>query len=242
MFRAFSRPSSGAQWLQWRPLVIPSYRGDGRAMKWPEFSVSCGWNILYFFRNETWQIPYQSEWLWTGQWEDHIRVVFFSDSLFSVWVILGFFFLFLLLLLLCCIVPLEELVYFLFIPFFESRLISTFNFVLGLPTWAGWGCDLFYTLFASLPLLVGILFIIRGLRVYCVSGIMRPEREAGHTDQLSAQVKCLDKVMLTYVFTFTLFAEAWSAHTNWLRGLFTVGVIGVVSRTCFAEVRVFFCT
>jgi len=23
MFRAFSRPSSGAQWLQWRPLVLP---------------------------------------------------------------------------------------------------------------------------------------------------------------------------------------------------------------------------
>ena len=32
MFRAFSRPSSGAQWLQWRPLVLPSYRGDSRAV------------------------------------------------------------------------------------------------------------------------------------------------------------------------------------------------------------------
>ena len=31
-FRAFSRPSSGAQWLQWRPLVLPSYRGDSRAV------------------------------------------------------------------------------------------------------------------------------------------------------------------------------------------------------------------
>jgi hypothetical protein len=31
MFRAFSRPSSGAQWLQWQPLVLPSYRGDSRA-------------------------------------------------------------------------------------------------------------------------------------------------------------------------------------------------------------------
>jgi hypothetical protein len=30
-FRAFSRPSSGAQWLQWQPLVLPSYRGDSRA-------------------------------------------------------------------------------------------------------------------------------------------------------------------------------------------------------------------
>jgi hypothetical protein len=31
MIRAFSRPSSGAQWLQWQPLVLPSYRGDSRA-------------------------------------------------------------------------------------------------------------------------------------------------------------------------------------------------------------------
>ena len=32
MFRAFSRPSSGAQLLQWQPLVLPSYRGDSRAV------------------------------------------------------------------------------------------------------------------------------------------------------------------------------------------------------------------
>jgi hypothetical protein len=31
-FRAFSRPSSGVQWLQWQPLVLPSYRGDSRAV------------------------------------------------------------------------------------------------------------------------------------------------------------------------------------------------------------------
>jgi hypothetical protein len=30
MFWAFSRPSSGAQWLQWQPLVLPSYCGDSR--------------------------------------------------------------------------------------------------------------------------------------------------------------------------------------------------------------------
>jgi len=30
MFRAFSRPSSGAQWLQWQPLVLPSCRGENR--------------------------------------------------------------------------------------------------------------------------------------------------------------------------------------------------------------------
>jgi len=32
MCRAFSRPPSGAQWLQWQPLVLPSYRGDSRAV------------------------------------------------------------------------------------------------------------------------------------------------------------------------------------------------------------------
>jgi hypothetical protein len=32
MFRAFSRPSSGAQWLQWQTLVLPSYRGDSRSV------------------------------------------------------------------------------------------------------------------------------------------------------------------------------------------------------------------
>jgi hypothetical protein len=32
MFRAFCRPSSGAQRLQWQPLILPSYRGDIRAV------------------------------------------------------------------------------------------------------------------------------------------------------------------------------------------------------------------
>jgi hypothetical protein len=32
MFWVFSRPSSGAQWLQWQPLVLPSYCGDSRAV------------------------------------------------------------------------------------------------------------------------------------------------------------------------------------------------------------------
>jgi len=32
MFRAFSHPSSGAQWLQWQPLVLSSYRGESRAV------------------------------------------------------------------------------------------------------------------------------------------------------------------------------------------------------------------
>jgi hypothetical protein len=32
MLWAFSRPSSGAQWLQWQPLVLPSYRGDSHVV------------------------------------------------------------------------------------------------------------------------------------------------------------------------------------------------------------------
>jgi len=32
IFRASSRPSSGAQCLQWQPLVLPSYRGDSHAV------------------------------------------------------------------------------------------------------------------------------------------------------------------------------------------------------------------
>jgi len=31
-FRAFSCPSSEAQWLQWKPLVLPSYRGNSSAV------------------------------------------------------------------------------------------------------------------------------------------------------------------------------------------------------------------
>jgi hypothetical protein len=32
MFWALSRPSLGGQWLQWHPLVLPSYRGDSRVV------------------------------------------------------------------------------------------------------------------------------------------------------------------------------------------------------------------
>jgi hypothetical protein len=32
IFRAFSRPSSGAQLLRWQSLVLSSYRGDSRAL------------------------------------------------------------------------------------------------------------------------------------------------------------------------------------------------------------------
>jgi len=76
----------------------------------------------------------------------------------------------LLFLLLYCIVLLEELVYFLFIYFFESRLIPTLFLILG------WGYQrvqagiylLFYTLLASLPLLVGILFVYNSLGSLCL--------------------------------------------------------------------------
>jgi hypothetical protein len=32
MFQAFSCPSSGAQRLQWQPMVLPSYHSDSRAV------------------------------------------------------------------------------------------------------------------------------------------------------------------------------------------------------------------
>jgi hypothetical protein len=32
MFRSFSHLSSEAQWLQWQPMVLPSYRGDSLAV------------------------------------------------------------------------------------------------------------------------------------------------------------------------------------------------------------------
>jgi hypothetical protein len=44
MFRAFSRTSSGAQWLQWQPLVLHSYRGESRVV----FVVGPA-GILYIF-------------------------------------------------------------------------------------------------------------------------------------------------------------------------------------------------
>jgi hypothetical protein len=43
---------------------------------------------------------------------------------------------------------------------------------------------------------------------------MRPEREAGHSGQLSAQVKCLDKVMLTYISLPSLYLPKHDLHTR----------------------------
>jgi len=50
MFRAFSRPSSGAQWLQWQPLVLSSYRGD---------SLLCSWLGRLVFETETGFVLFQ---------------------------------------------------------------------------------------------------------------------------------------------------------------------------------------
>jgi len=44
MFRAFSHPSSGAQWPQWQPLVLFSYRGDSRDV-FVILSITFVWNI-----------------------------------------------------------------------------------------------------------------------------------------------------------------------------------------------------
>ena len=98
---------------------------------------------------------------------------FWPESLFFVWVIfLDFLCLFLLFLLLYCIVPLEDLVYFLFVSFFESRLTTNLFFILGWcyqPEQVQAGNHLlFYTLLASLPLLVGILFVYNSLVSLCL--------------------------------------------------------------------------
>jgi hypothetical protein len=46
MFQAIFHPSSGAQWLQWQPLVLPSYCGDSCAvfvvgLAWPRTQHNC---------------------------------------------------------------------------------------------------------------------------------------------------------------------------------------------------------
>ena len=45
MFRAFSRPSPGAQWLQWQPLVLPLYRSDSRAVFMAGSAGRPAWNV-----------------------------------------------------------------------------------------------------------------------------------------------------------------------------------------------------
>jgi hypothetical protein len=89
-----SRPSSGAQWLQWQPLVLPSYRGDSRAV----FVVEPAGSYIVFnfdiFRPE-WRVRLSfssmrpanpshfilavSAWLCTD-YEDQLDVVFYPFS------------------------------------------------------------------------------------------------------------------------------------------------------------------
>jgi hypothetical protein len=61
MFREFFRPSSGAQWLQWQPLVLSSYRGDSRAV----FVVGPVINV----RIINWKIVASGWWfIWIVRW------------------------------------------------------------------------------------------------------------------------------------------------------------------------------
>ena len=79
MFRAFSRPSSGAQWLQWQPLVLPSYRGDSRAV----FVVGPAGRpdhehntAITTIRRWNQRLPLQSlsSWRWTGKRPKHVEL------------------------------------------------------------------------------------------------------------------------------------------------------------------------
>ena len=97
-----------------------------------------------------------------------ISIVYFPFELFF-WI---FFFLLLLFLLLCCIAPFEELVFFLFIFLRADWFLPCFFLIFG------WGYQpecvqagiylLFYALLASLPLLVGILFVYNSLVSLCL--------------------------------------------------------------------------
>jgi hypothetical protein len=53
-FRAFSRPSSEAQWMQWQPLVLPSYRDVSRTVfvVGPVIYLNC--LLAIFFSQTTW--------------------------------------------------------------------------------------------------------------------------------------------------------------------------------------------
>ena len=78
MFRAFTRPSSGAQLLQWQPLVLPSYRGDSRAV----FVVGPGgpnmntaWlSPRYECKTRGCQLQSLSSWWWAGKRPKHVEL------------------------------------------------------------------------------------------------------------------------------------------------------------------------
>jgi hypothetical protein len=64
MFRAFSCPSSGAQWLQWQPLVLPSYRGESRAV----FVVGPA------SRPARPRTQHDNHWWWAGKRPKHVEL------------------------------------------------------------------------------------------------------------------------------------------------------------------------
>ena len=78
MFRAFFRPSSGAQWLQWQPLVLPSYCGEsccvcGRA-GWPDHEHSTT-NV----RIINWKIVASGWWfIWIVRWCMDLKTLNFT--------------------------------------------------------------------------------------------------------------------------------------------------------------------
>jgi len=76
MFRAFSRPSSGAQWLQWQPLVLPSYCGDSR----PVFVVGqAGRLIIIRIIRINWKIVASGWWfIWIVRWCTDLQTLNFT--------------------------------------------------------------------------------------------------------------------------------------------------------------------
>jgi len=60
MFRAFSRLSSGVQWLQCQPLVLPSYRGDSRDV-FDELENCCIWLVIYL--KCQWTFRFLTSWI-----------------------------------------------------------------------------------------------------------------------------------------------------------------------------------
>jgi hypothetical protein len=78
MFRAFFHPSSGAQWLQWQPLVLPSYRGDSCAVfvvgpGRPDHEHSA---TITTIRRHNQRLPLQSlsSWRWAGKRPKHVEL------------------------------------------------------------------------------------------------------------------------------------------------------------------------
>jgi len=74
MFRAFSRLSSGAQWLQWQPLVLPSYRGDSRAV----FVVETCWAVNKRQDNKLKIVGSGWRFIWIVRWCTDVQTLNFT--------------------------------------------------------------------------------------------------------------------------------------------------------------------